>query len=149
MLISRTVKELRKRPDCPAVAVSYADSTQGHHGGVYQAASWNYSCQRAASNDGLMVNGEFIPGRSCNARWGTRSMEKLGAEHPDWTIEIHWDLGKHLYWIPLTKDGKRVAAELGLEKNPYPKPNPASEVTPATRQPSQVGEGGSAPTLTL
>lgn len=144
MLISRTVKELKKRPDCPAVAVSYADSTQSHHGGVYQAASWNYSCKRAESNDGLTIDGVFVPGRSCNAKFGTRSADALRLQYPDWVIEKHFDLGKHLYWIPLTKDGKRIAVELGLEKNPYPKPT-AVKVTPATRQAHQPEKDGSTP----
>ena len=99
--------------------------------------------------DGMTVNGRFVPSRSCQRTLGTQSINVLRRMHPDWDCQPRYALGKHLYWIPLTKDGKRVAAELGLEKNPYPKPNPASEVTPATRQPSQVGEGGSAPTLTL
>jgi hypothetical protein len=149
MLISRTVRVLKCRTNCPAVAISYADATHGHHGGVYQAASWNYSCQRPVANDGLTINGSFVPGRSCNATWGTRSAGKLARLHPDWAIAPHYDMGKHLYWIPLNKTGQQAADTLGLKRMPYPKPNPASEVTPATRPPIQVGEGGSTPTPTL
>jgi hypothetical protein len=144
MLISKTVKLLKRRPDCPAIAVSYADSTQGHHGGVYQAASWNYALKRDVSNDGIIINGDFIPGRSCNAKFGTRSADQLQALHPDWVIEKHWDLGKYLYWIPLTKRGERTAFTLGLEKRPYPKPT-AVKVTPATRLSHQIEKDGSTP----
>jgi len=71
-----------------------------------------------------LLDGTFIPGRSCNAKWGTRSPEKLthilGRE-----VLPHYDEGKHIYWRALSKSGKRKAARLGLLDLPYPKPNGA------------------------
>lgn len=101
--------------------VSYADAGEGHHGGVYQAAGWNYHGKRKSTMDGLIVNGKFIPGRSCNSKWGTRSPHKLRIKFPDWSIEPHYDVGKHLYWKSLGKIGEQKAARLGLQKNKYPK----------------------------
>jgi hypothetical protein len=97
--------------------------------------------------DGLVVDGVFVAGRSCNAKWGTQSPTKLATLHPEFRISPHYDLGKYLYWTELTKRGKMVAAELGLESNPYPKPAP--KVTPATRPAFQSGEDGSTPISAL
>lgn len=102
--------------------VSFADKTQGHHGGIYQAASWNYSGARDRSIDGVVIDGRFVPGRSCNSQWGTRSPAKL-AEILRKTVAPHFDEGKHLYWRAMNKDGRRKAERLGLESLPYPKPD--------------------------
>lgn len=60
-----------------ALAVSFADRTQGHHGGIYQAGGWNYGGCRDRRMDGILVDGVFKPGRSCNSMWGTQSPQKL------------------------------------------------------------------------
>jgi hypothetical protein len=106
------------------LVVSFADMTQGHHGGIYQAASWHYGVYREPRQDGLFVDDVFIPGRSCNSRWGTRSPSKLAdLLGSDRTVEPHMDAGKHLYWKPVTAEGNRRAKRLGLERLPYPKPD--------------------------
>lgn len=119
-LIAATCAHMRRTAAAPLL-VSFADSTQGHHGGIYQAASWSYAGKRDRRQDGLMVDGTFVPGRSCNSRWGTRSPSKLqtiiGRE-----VIPHYDEGKHLYWRALNKDARRQAARLGLDAMPYPKP---------------------------
>ena len=121
-LISLTVKWLAKTRTADLL-VSFADATHGHHGGVYQAASWNYDGQRDRQMDGLIVDGVFIAGRSCNSSWGTRSPSKLRERFPDKSIEPHFDQGKHLYWRSLCKAGDKKAATLGLKRAFYPKPN--------------------------
>jgi hypothetical protein len=116
-----------------ALAVSFADRTQGHHGGIYQAAGWNYDGCRDRAMDGVLIDGVFKPGRSCNSAWGTRSPEKLRQLLPSRHIEPHFDEGKHLYWKPLAVAGKSKAKRLGLKSVPYPKPNairPADEPVP-------------------
>jgi hypothetical protein len=133
--LSRLVRDTTARPLTSLIArtcdvargkgadllVSFADSTQGHHGGVYQAASWSYGGKRDRAVDGVLIDGRFVPGRSCNSTWGTRSPVKLstilGRE-----VLPHYDEGKHLYWRALTKEGRRRAARLGLQALPYPKP---------------------------
>lgn len=110
------------------LAVSFADWTQTHHGGIYQAAGWNFAGLRDRRMDGLMVNGKFHPGRSCNSIWGTRSPSKLQKLIPHKKIEPHFDDGKFLYWKALTIAGKTRAKRLGLKSLPYPKPNAARPV---------------------
>jgi hypothetical protein len=96
------------------LCVSFADKTQGHEGGVYRAASWNFAETRDRTMDGLIVNGAFVPGRNCNHEWGTRSPDKLRERFPDWVIEPHFDEGKHLFWRALKSSGLDKAKRLGL-----------------------------------
>lgn len=105
------------------LVVSFADWTQRHHCGIYQAAGWNYAGQRERTVDGVRIDGKFWPGRSCNSRFGTRSPEKLRSMFPEKEIFPHFDEGKHLYWRALTVAGKTRAKRLGLQSLPYPKPN--------------------------
>jgi hypothetical protein len=106
-----------------ALAVSFADRTQNHHGGIYQAAGWNYDGCRDRTMDGILIDGVFKPGRSCNSTWGTRSPTKLSEMLPGRSIEPHFDEGKHLYWKPLRVAGKAKGKRLGLQATAYPKPN--------------------------
>lgn len=120
-LIAQTCNQIKRRK-LANLLVSFADWTQGHHGGIYQAASWNYAGKRNRVMDGLLVDGQFVPGRSCNSAWGTRSPSKLAEILPNKRIEPHYDEGKHLYWRALTRIGRLQASRLGLDNLPYPKP---------------------------
>lgn len=123
-LIAQTCKMLRRK-GCIDLVVSFADWTERHHGGVYQAASWNYHGMREPAMDGLIIEGNFMPGRSCNGKYGTRSATRLAEQLPGRTIEAHFDDGKHLYWRALNANGKKKAERLGLQMLPYPKPETA------------------------
>ena len=112
ILISKACREIKKRRLIDLL-VSYADWTQRHHGGIYRAASWNYDGLRKNGMDGVMLNGEFVPGRSANSRWGTRSPARLAESGIQ--VEPHYDDGKHLYWRALTRDGMAKAQRLGLK----------------------------------
>lgn len=105
-----------------SLVVSYADWTQKHHGGVYQSAGWNYAGCRDRAMDGVLIDGVFKPGRSCNSTYGTRSPDKLRELLPSHVIEPHYDEGKHLYWKALAIAGRSKARRLGLQSLPYPKP---------------------------
>lgn len=125
-LISKTIRHIRANLKTVEsfydLLVSFAAISEGHHGGVYQAASWNYHGPRIAARDGLIINGTYLPARTCNSKFDTSSPDKLRELHPDWTIENHYDEGKHLYWLAVSKRGEQKARRLGLERQPYPKP---------------------------
>lgn len=110
----------RLKADGADLLVSFADVAEGHHGGVYQAAGWNYHGQRDRRMDGLLIEGTFVPGRTCNSIYGTRSPDKLRHTKPGWKIEPHYDVGKHLYWRALGTRGEEKAARLKLAKEKYP-----------------------------
>lgn len=121
-LIGKTVKAI-KQAGAYDILISYADKIHGHHGGIYQAASWNFSRCTPRQNDGLVVDGKFIAGRACNNRFGTRSATKVKLILPTSSIEPHFDEGKFLYWKALSKKAYAQARDdLGLEDDEYPKP---------------------------
>jgi hypothetical protein len=121
-LISASCKALKRNGF--DLLVSFADRTHQHHGGIYQAASWNYGGCRDRQNDGLIIDGMFWPGRSCNSKFGTRSAQKVAAILGREVIP-HFDEGKHLYWKALGPRGNEKAETLKLDRLPYPKPQNA------------------------
>lgn len=130
-LVSQCLAHLKRKGEC--LVVSFADRTQGHHGGVYQACSWKYAGCRERRMDGVIYNGVFVPGRSANSRWGTQSPTKLAEMGV--SVEPHYDEGKHLYWKPLNVAGKTRAKRLGLLSIPYPNANgPQDEPTSRRRE---------------
>lgn len=108
--------------------VSFADLSQAHHGGIYQAAGWHYHGRRDRAMDGLLINGTFIPGRTCNNLYGTRSPEKVQSIISNQNVEPHYDEGKHLYWTALGRKGYAKAERLSLANNLYPKPSVLAEI---------------------
>lgn len=120
--IAQSIAAVKQNLSDVDLIVSNADSTQGHHGGIYQAASWNFHEQRRPQRDGFIIDGVFVPRRTCNARWNTSSSPGIRKVLPDAIIEDHYDTGKYLYWKALNKRGKKKAAALGLSCRPYPKP---------------------------
>jgi hypothetical protein len=120
-LISKCAAHIAKSGEMDLL-VSFADKTQGHHGGIYQASSWNYHGARDRSVDGIILDGVFIPGRSCNSKFGTRSVVELRDRFGNARVEPHYDEGKHLYWKALSRSGKLKAERLGLDAVAYPKP---------------------------
>lgn len=116
----------RVRQSGADLLVSFADVAQRHHGGIYQAAGWNYSGRRERTMDGLIIEGRFVPGRSCNSSWGTRSPSRISDRLPEGvSVEPHYDEGKHIYWKALGRNGERKAERLGLNRMAYPKPTKA------------------------
>ena len=64
-LVATTINYLAKAGH--DLVVSFADSQVGHHGGIYQAASWHYNGKRSRRMDGLIViriisQGYFLSG---------------------------------------------------------------------------------------
>ncbi len=121
-LISYGLKVLKKKQRYNLI-ISYADFSQNHHGGIYQAASWNYHGKRNKRLEGFLVKGEYIPTRTYNImlikKFGTCSINKI---KNDPNVKAVYGEGKFLYWKSLNKRGKQKAQRLGLESNPYPKP---------------------------
>ena len=119
LLISLSCSRLRQQKK--DLLVSFADQAEGHLGIVYQASGWTYNGLRARRMDGLLIDGVFVPGRTCNSIYGTQSPTKLKATNPHLDIVPHYDIGKHLYWKQLGRKGSHKAKRLGLKSLPYPK----------------------------
>lgn len=124
-LVSLAAKEANRR-GLSDLLVSYADMGHGHHGGIYQAASWNYAGPRDQSQ-GLIIDGKFTTGRALNHAYGTRSARRLRSRFPMLDIENAEPTRKHLYWKAFRRSGRAKAKRLGLESLPYPKPEERSK----------------------
>lgn len=100
---------------CPGVrlVVSFADTAQGHHGGIYQAGNWVFS--GSANLDAWIINGKKMHPRSVVAKYGTQAESAIRKIDPD--AHKVWGL-KHRYLMPLDK---KMAAKIKPLAQPYPK----------------------------
>jgi len=115
--IVRAIKQLKKdKPDYWAV-LSFADSTQGHLGIIYQATNAIYS-----GTSGSAVFYEDKDGRLRHPRQNGRNISRKEALDMGWKAVKR--LGKHryLYLIPNNRGHKKyLKSILKLETLPYPK----------------------------
>jgi hypothetical protein len=113
-----------------AVCVTYADSAQSHHGGIYQACGFYYCGEKGVPFDKVAgftdERGKFQHARSINARYGTHKKDTILARNPGWAVVEA--LPKHFYIKPLRRRLKPILKRFNLELLPYPKPNAARPV---------------------
>lgn len=97
--------------------VSFADTSHGHHGGIYQAAGWLYVGSQ--EYHAYRVRGKTFHPRSLHHRYGVggQSIPWL-RQHVDPSAERVANGVKHKYLMPL--DNEMRAKLLPLSK-PYPK----------------------------
>lgn len=112
------------RSACPGLKliVSYADTSKGHRGGIYQAGGWVYAGE---SRDRVYrINGKIEHPRSCGSRYGRhgQSLAWLRA-NVDPKAEMIMPGPKHRYLMPLDDDMRDRIAPLA---RPYPKPRAGS-----------------------
>lgn len=100
-------RALRHDTGCEAV-VSFADPNQGHHGGVYQAASWIYTGQSEETRVYRTPEGLTLSRRSFHS--GSQSI----SPHIK-PVRLE---GKHRYVRCLTRTSRRL---LTHQSRPYPK----------------------------
>lgn len=120
--------------------VSFADQSQGHHGGIYQAGNWIYAGQGNAAKF-YRIHGKLTHPRSIGAKGiiqnlsGARTLDPFAI-----AVEVP---GKHRYLMPL--DAEMRARILPLAR-PYPKRAGSDTKDTAGFQPAK---GGSTPTPAL
>ena len=128
---------------CPGIRliVSFADSAQGHHGGIYQAGNWIYDGV-ANHNAGFMIRG-----KPTHRRGLSKYVPELTLENVRKYVDPHAYLipatDKHRYLMPLDKKLRRKLAPLA---QPYPKRAQSIESDAPC---NQQGEGGATPTCAL
>ena len=110
-----------KANSCAPFVLSYADTTQGHHGGIYQATGFNYIGATSPGHIGFKApDGSFVHGRICNSRFGTRSVAAIEKIKPAW-VPVYGE-AKHLYIFPLRQKWPSISRANGWTALPYPKP---------------------------
>jgi hypothetical protein len=135
-ILSIALRMLRKRYKDLKLVVSYADLSEGHHGGIYQGGNWIYTGLSAEwKGSHYIVGGKKMHGRSVRAKWGS-----------DKNIPVKWEYAtgtqKHKYLMPLNKN---MAQQVESLRKPYPKRVKRS----SDAADFQLAEGGAEPTRTL
>jgi hypothetical protein len=114
-ITSLAIKFLSRSNPKLRLIVSFADQSQGHHGGIYQAGNWVYNGQGAVSRF-WNIYGRATHPRTVIERGGSNSL--VGAQKMDPNASAVMVPGKHRYLMPLDADMR--ARILPLAK-PYPK----------------------------
>lgn len=137
-IIAIAFKFLRSK--CPGIRliVSFADSDQGHHGGIYQAGNWIFS--GSVRLDHWLIHGKKVHPRSVVMKYGSQSMASVLKIDPQ--AKKVWGI-KHRYLMPLDSKMQKQVEPL---KKPYPK-RASSKDSVATS--FQEVEGGAIPTDAL
>lgn len=116
-IIALALRFLKRQ--CPGLrlVVSFADSGQGHHGGIYQAGGWIYA--GGAETHAFKVNGVIIHPKSLHSKYGKggQSIPWLRA-NVDPNAERIVAGFKHRYLMPLDAEMREQIAHLA---KPYPK----------------------------
>ena len=116
-ILAKAIRFLKEFNPSMQLIVSYADTDQNHHGGIYQATNWIYT----GKTDGeryFIVNGKKTHPKSIHAKYGTGSQRlEFLHKHVDPKASIYESKGKHKYLMPLNKKIRKKIIKLS---KPYP-----------------------------
>jgi len=137
-IVSVALKFLRSNSPGLRLLVSYADPSEGHHGGIYQGGGWVYS-GRSSDSKQYKHEGRWKHSRevTSGAFGGSRAVANYQAL-PSRVVP-----GKHRYLMPLDA---AMRAQIAPLAKPYPKRLCAVPSTPPGA-PERVG--GATPTTAL
>lgn len=112
-VVAIAMRFLRKHSPGLRLIVSYADPSEGHHGGIYQAGGWLY-CGMSKGGKEWFHDGRWKHSREATsgAFGNTRSISDLSA------VPSRMTSGKHKYLMPLDDEMRARIASLA---KPYPK----------------------------
>ena len=118
--------------------VSFADPSEGHHGGIYQAGNWIYTGRQPSTTEYIAPDGKRWHARMVKKQgWTTVQGKRRKTLTPDQCTPVEKP-GKHRYLMPLDADMR--ARILPLAK-PYPKRAKQA----MTDSPSAQRQGGTDP----
>ena len=134
-IVSIALKFLKKANKKLRLVVSYADTGQGHHGGIYQAGNWVY--------EGISkgVSSIEFNGKKWHPKAFVTSFPKLSQSDP--RVKKVPGTDKHKYLMPLDDEMKRRILPLA---KPYPKRASSKD---SVASGFQSEEGGAIPTDAL
>ncbi len=143
-IIAHSIKMLKKQSPGLRLIISYADSNQGHHGGIYQASNWIY-CGQIESDGGQYLNGQVVHRRTVYSRYGRQDIEWLKA-NVDPLAHYVKVLPKHKYLMPLDDAMRKQIEPL---RKPYPKRSICGTGETDNAAQSNAQTGGASPTVPL
>jgi hypothetical protein len=141
-IIAICLRKLRKAMPGLRLVVSFADTSQGHHGGIYQAGNW--LLVGSTEYHAYKLKGEVVHPRACHHRYGKggQSIAWL-RENIDPSAQRILNGIKHKYLMPLDETMRRQIEPL---RKPYPKRVRSVDSDTSGDQPEV---GGANPTRTL
>lgn len=137
-IVSIAIRMFCKQSPGVKLVVSYADSEQGHHGGIYQAGNWIYTGRSQGSIEWFPEN-RWKHNReiTAGAFGGARKLQNYSH------LPKRKTLGKHTYLYPLDAEMRARIAPLA---KPYPK---RARSIDSDASGFQQKEGGATPTRAL
>lgn len=141
-IVAISMRKLKKL--CPAMrlVISFADSSQGHHGGIYQAMNW--VCAGESVTHSYRVCGKLEHPKTLHSRYGVGG-QSVGwlRSHIDPNAERVIAAVKYRYLYPLDAAMKQQIEPL---RQPYPKRATSIDSDAAGYQ---SDKGGATPTVAL
>jgi hypothetical protein len=119
-LVSQSLNFMPK----PSVIVSYADTSQNHHGYIYQATNWIYSGLSAPFKDYYVKGLEHLHGATIfdMSRGQENRVEWLRNKFGDKLIQIDRPRKhRYFYFLGNTKEKKDILSMFPYKTEPYPK----------------------------
>ena len=122
--LSKTLNYLPK----PQAIVSYADTSQGHHGYIYQATNWIYTGLSAKRKDYKLKGVHNLHSQSLLDREGRHMTKNKIAEMKlkygdDLYTEHRPRKHRYFYFVGNKKQRKEMIKNLAYKVEPYPKGN--------------------------
>lgn len=114
-IVAIAIKFLHRSNQKLRLVVSFADQSQGHRGGIYQAGNWIYNGQGVPAKF-YMIRGKLTHPRSIGAKGFVQNIH--GARQIDPAATVVEVPGKHRYLMPLDAEMRERIAPLA---KPYPK----------------------------
>lgn len=121
--ISQSIKRLKKDMPEVKVLVSYADSSAGHIGYIYQSSNWIY-IGTGSNERKIFIDGKRQHRRSLYGKYGTSSIIKLKQLLGDrlQISEERYVKYKYIYIVAQNKKEKKyIQNKLKVKPLPYPK----------------------------
>ena len=135
-IVAISIRFLRTKCQGLRLIVSYADTAQGHHGGIYQAGNWIF-CGTSKGAAQYILNGRVVHSMQI------QTFIRAGKIKSRKGMQVVKAGDKHKYLMPLDNEMKKQILPLA---KPYPKRAQSIGGDAAGFQPE---EGGSTPTCAL
>lgn len=117
-MLAIALKMLAKKETGLRLVVSYADTNEGHHGGIYQATNWLYAGATPPSYGYVDKQGREWHQRQVSVTgWKPQYGEMRRVPKIEDCTKVYQS-GKHRYLYPLDDDMRRQIEPL---RQPYPK----------------------------
>ncbi len=117
-IVRLAIMFLKKNSPNLRLIVSFADPSEGHHGGVYQAGNWVYTGQQPPTIEYIAPDGKQWHGRMVSK---DGKIKVQGVYRKCWRYDQCIPIqksGKHRYLMPLDNEMRN---QVSLLAKPYPK----------------------------